>query len=157
VTIPARSGYLLGDRSGTAGTEGIDMAEAKVVQELFVTAPNRVGLLAQVTEAISEAGVDIYAIAGYEKDGRGEFMIVTSDNERATVALANIINMSVVRKDVIMLDLAAEPGSLAKEAAKLARENVDIHWIYGTAGDGTHVSLVLRVDDPVGAVKILNG
>ncbi len=132
------------------------MVEARVVQELFVTAPNRVGLLAQVTEAISEAGVDIYAIAGYEKDGRGEFMIVTSDNERATVSLANIINMSVVRKDVVMLDLPAEPGSLAKASAKLAHENIDIRWIYGTAGDATRVSLVLRVADPVEAVKILN-
>lgn len=132
------------------------MSKAKVVQELFVTAPNRVGLLAQVTEAISEAGVDIYAIAGYEKDGRGEFMIVSSDNERATTALANIINMSVVRKDVIMLDLAAEPGSLGKEAAKLARENIDIHWIYGTASDGQRVTLVMRVDDPVGAAQVLN-
>jgi len=132
------------------------MTEAKVVQELFVTAPNKVGLLAQVTEAISEAGVDIYAIAGYEKDGRGEFMIVTSDNERATTALANIINMSVVRKDVVMLDLAAEPGSLAREAAKLAREDINVHWIYGTAGDGKRVTVVLRVDDPVGAARVLN-
>ncbi len=132
------------------------MSEAKVVQELFVTAPNRVGLLAQVTDAISEAGVDIYAIAGYEKDGRGEFMIVTSDNERATTALANIINMSVVRKDVVMIDLPAEPGSLAREAVKLARENMDIHWIYGTASDGERVTLVMRVDDPLGAAQILN-
>lgn len=132
------------------------MYDARVVQEVFVTAPNKVGLLAQVTEAISEADVDIYAIAAYEKEGRGEFMIVTSDNERATAALANIINMSVERKDVVMLDLPAEPGSLAKAAAKLAHENVDIRWIYGTAGDATRVSIVLRVNDPVGAVKILN-
>lgn len=133
------------------------MAEAKVVQELCVTAPNRVGLLSQVTEAISGEGVDIYAIAAYERDGRGEFMIVTSDNERATVALANIINMSVTRKDVVMLDLTSGPGSLAREAAKLAHENINIHWVYGTASDGSRVMLVLRVDDPVGAVRILNG
>lgn len=138
-------------------TEEMAMAEAQIVQELFVTAPNKVGLLAQVTEAISGEGVDIFAIAAYEKDDRGEFMIVTSGNERATAALANIINMSVVRRDVVMLELAAEPGSLSKAAAKLARENINVHWIYGTAGDGTRVTLILRVDDPVGAVKILNG
>ncbi|MDY0087361.1 MAG: hypothetical protein RBS78_02225 [Coriobacteriia bacterium] len=132
------------------------MAEARVVQELFVTAPARVGLLSQVTEAISGEGVDIYAIAAYERDGRGEFMIVTSDNERATAALANIINMSVTRRDVVMLDLAAGPGSLAHEAAKLAHENINIHGVYGTAGDGFRVALVLRVDDPVGAKQILN-
>ncbi|MBE0417652.1 MAG: ACT domain-containing protein [Coriobacteriia bacterium] len=132
------------------------MFEAQVVQEIFVTAPNKVGLLAQVTKAISDAGVDISAIGAYEKDGRGEFMVVTSDNEKATAALANIINMSVERKDVVMLDLPAEPGSLAKAAAKLARADIDVHWIYGTAGDASRVSLVLRVDDPVGAVDVLN-
>jgi hypothetical protein len=132
------------------------MFEARLVQELFVTAPNRVGLLAQVTEAIFDAGVDIWAIGAYEKDGRGEFMIVTSDNEKATVALANIINMSVERKDVVMLDLPAEPGSLAKAAAKLARADIDVRWIYGTAGDGPRVSLVLRMADPIGAVDVLN-
>jgi hypothetical protein len=132
------------------------MFEARVVQELFVTAPNRVGLLAQVTEAIHDTGVDIHAIGAYEKDGRGEFMIVTGDNEKATAALANIINMSVERKDVVMLDLPAEAGSLAKAAAKLARADIDVRWIYGTAGDGNRVSLVLRLADPIGAVKVLN-
>ncbi|HET6498675.1 MAG TPA: hypothetical protein VFH17_06475 [Coriobacteriia bacterium] len=132
------------------------MAEAQIAQELFVTAPNRVGLLAQVTEAISGEAIDIYAIAAYEKDDRGEFMIVTNGNERATAALANIINMSVVRRDVVLLELPAEPGSLAKAAARLAREDINVHWIYGTAGDGTSVTVVLRVDDPVGAVKVLN-
>lgn len=133
------------------------MAEARIAQELFVTAPNRVGLLAQVTEAISGEGIDIYAIAAYEKDGRGEFMIVTNANERATATLANIINMSVVRRDVVMLELPAEPGSMAKAAARLAREDINVHWIYGTAADGARVTVVLRVDDPVGAVKTLNG
>lgn len=132
------------------------MAEARIAQELFVTAPNRIGLLAQVTEAISGEGADIYALAAYEKGERGEFMIVTNGNERATAALANIINMSVVRRDVVVLELPAEQGSLAKAAAKLARENMDVHWIYGTAGDGTRVTLVLRVDDPIAAVNILN-
>ena len=149
-------GYLLGRQEMTHAMGGIDMIEARVAQEIFVTAPNRVGLLAQVTEAIAGAGVDIYAIAAYEKDGRGEFMIVTSDNDSATTALANIINMSVERKDVVMLDLPAEPGSLARASAKLAHENIDIRWIYGTAGDARRVSLVLRVADPFGAVKILN-
>lgn len=133
------------------------MAEAKVVQELVVTAPARVGLLAQVTEAISSEGVDIYAIAAYERDGRGEFMIVTSDNERATATLANIINMSVTRRDVVMLDLTAGPGSLAHEAAKLAHDNINVSGVYGTAADGSRVTLVLRVDDPVGAAQLLRG
>lgn len=131
------------------------MARVEVAQELFVTAPSRIGLLAQVTEAIYEAGVDIHAIGAYDKDGRGEFMLITSDNDKAAVALGQIIGMRVERKDVVVSDLAARPGALAEAAKKLAHADINVDWIYGTASDGQHAMVVFKVSDPFAAVEAL--
>ncbi len=133
------------------------MASVEVKQELFVTAPSKVGLLAQVTEAISGVGVDILAIGAYDKDGMGEFMLITSDNDRAASALGNIIGMKMERKDVIALEVPARPGALAEAAGKLARADINVGWVFGTVADGEHATIVLKVADPVAAAEVLRG
>ncbi len=133
------------------------MPRVEVVQELFVTAQSRVGLLAQVTDSISQAGVDIHAIGAYDKEGRGELMLITSDNEKAAVALGQIVGMKVERNDVVVVDLPARPGALAEAAKKLAHADINVDWVYGTAADGNHAMVVFKVADPHGAAEALRG
>ncbi len=131
------------------------MARVEVVQELFVSATSRIGLLAQVTDAVSVAGVDIHAIGAYDKDDRGEFMLITSDNEKAAVALGQIVGMKIERNDVVVVDLPARPGALADAAKKLAHADINVDWVYGTASDGQHAMVIFKVADPFGAAEAL--
>ncbi len=124
-------------------------------QELFVTAPSKVGLLAQVTEAISRAGVDIQAIGAYDKEGLGEFMMVTNDNERAAAALGDIIGMKVERRNVVTLEVPARPGSLAEAATKLAKADMNVDSVFGTVADGEYAMIVMKVADPISAAEVL--
>lgn len=130
------------------------MYDARVLEELLVTAPTKVGLLAEVTGAIAGAGVDIHAMGAYDKGGNGEFLLITSDNDAAAAAIA-AAGAAVERNDVVAVDLADSPGALAGVARMLAGAGVNVDWVYATTGDGLYTLAVLKVADPARAVEIL--
>ena len=66
------------------------MAKVQVRNEVLFKAPTRVGLLADVTEALNGAGVNIIAIGAYDKGDNGEFLMITSNNKLAYEALAKL-------------------------------------------------------------------
>ena len=87
------------------------MAIARMTEEIVAAVPARVGLLADVSEAVKAAGVNITAISAYERDGQGVFLLVTDDNAKASVALARL-NADIRVKDVVIVELPDRPGAL---------------------------------------------
>ncbi len=65
------------------------MANVQIRNEVMFKAPTRVGLLADVTDALNAAGVNILAIGAYDKGDMGEFLMITSNNKLAYEALAD--------------------------------------------------------------------
>ena len=66
------------------------MAKVELRNEIMFKAPTRVGLLADVTEALRDAGVNILAIGAYDKGDMGEFLMITSNNKLAYGALEKL-------------------------------------------------------------------
>jgi hypothetical protein len=122
------------------------MATAHHAQQLVATLPTRVGLLADVTDAIRSAGVNITAISGYERDGQAKFLLVTDDNAKAAEALGRL-NAEVREKDVVLVELNNRVGSLADAAKKLAEADINIEYAYGTTGPGDKAWLVFKTAD----------
>jgi hypothetical protein len=125
--------------------EGVSM-NAKVETELFFVTPTRVGLLAEVTEVLRDAGVDIRAIGAYDKDDHGEFMLVVSDTPLAKMALGRI-GIKAVEKSVVTVEVPDRPGALAEVARKVADVGVNVGWVYATTSDSPTAMLVLRTED----------
>lgn len=132
------------------------MFDARVAEELRVTAPTKVGLLAEIAGAIAGAGVDIHAMGAYDKAGNGEFLLITSDNDAAAAAI-EATGATVERDVVVAVDLTDSPGALAGVARTLAAAGVNVDWVYATTGDGLYTLAVLKVADPAGAVEVLTG
>ena len=108
--------------------------------------PARVGLLADVTDAIGRAGVNITAISAYERDGEGKFLLVTGDNGKALDALHRL-NAEVREKGVILLELDNRPGALEEATRKLAEADVNIEYVYATVGKSDKATVVLKTSD----------
>lgn len=115
-------------------------------KEIVATIPTRVGLLADVTEALRTAGVNIAAVSAYERDGKGKFLLVTDDNAKAAAALGRL-NAEVREKVVVVVELPDHPGALEEVARKLAEEDVNIEYVFGTVGPGGAARLVLKTSD----------
>jgi hypothetical protein len=129
------------------------MATAHQAKQLVATIPTRVGLLADITDAIQSAGVNITAISAYERDGQAKFLLVTEDNAKTSEALGRL-NADVREKEVLLVELADEVGALREVASKLAEASVNIEYMYGTTGPGGKAWLVFKTADDAKALGL---
>jgi hypothetical protein len=129
-----------------------------VQTQLSVHMENRPGALAELTETLVEAGVNLLAISVPDTGEFGTVRVLTDDVDvtEAREALSEA-GMSHAAVDVLAVELPHRAGALAQAARLLADANVVIRYAYATIGGGTETSLcVLRVDDIHAAREILN-
>jgi hypothetical protein len=130
------------------------MAKAEIRDELFFKAPTKIGLLAEVTETLYAAGVDIRAIGAYDKEGMGEFLLLTGNNRAASEALAKLGGtLDIV--PVVVVEVEAKPGQLAAIARKISDAGLNIDQVHATTTDAPTATIVMRTDHPARVVDLL--
>jgi len=106
---------------------------AQLGKEIVVTVMNRIGVLADIARILADHGINIEAVAGYAMENEAKIMLVCDDNLRAMDALIKAGYKAAKENPVVILDLENKPGSLKLVSQKLASENIDLKYIYGTA------------------------
>ena len=123
------------------------LTTARAGEELLVTMPSKVGLLAEIADAMSAAGVNILAILAQEKpDGGGEFRFVPSDEDAAAAALV-AMGAQVTREPVLILWVPHQLGALGRVVRRIAEAGVDIRFAYATTADTDHATIIMHTDD----------
>jgi hypothetical protein len=131
------------------------MAKVQVRNEVMFKAPTRVGLLADVTEALNKHGVNILAIGAYDKGDAGEFLMITSNNKLAYEALADM-GGEMDMQSVVVAEVPNTPGELAKISRKLADHNINVSQVFATSVDGADtVMIVLTATCEIDVVTLL--
>ena len=130
------------------------MVAAEIRNELLFKAPTRVGLLADVAGALRAVGVNIFAIGAYDKGDMGEFLLLTSNNRAAGEALA-ALGGDVDMASVIVCEVPNTPGELARIARKAADAGINISQIHATTTDADTAMIVLRTDQEIRLVELL--
>ena len=105
--------------------------DVKLAKEIVVAQKNKVGILANISKVLADAGINIHGVAGYAVDNDVKIMLVTEDNLRATDALKKSGYESVKENEVVVAELINKPGALKSFTAKLAAEGIDMKYIYG--------------------------
>ena len=128
----------------------------QITKQLAIFLENRPGTLARVADALAEAKINIYAISTSDTVDHIVIRLVVNDYRRALHVFEERGTL-VVEDDVLMLDGANKPGSLAKIAHKLAGAKINIEYAYcATPPDAKKGLLILRVADAGKALKVLN-
>jgi hypothetical protein len=130
------------------------MATVEIRNELLFKAPTRVGLLADVTEALDAAGVNVLAIGAYDKGDMGEFLLLTTDNRRSGEALAPL-GGEIDMVPVVVAEVPNVPGELAAIARRISDAGLNIAQVHATSTDAPTVSLILRTEDEASVVDLL--
>jgi len=130
------------------------MAQAKKVKELFVVTPNKVGMLAEVTDAIAASGVNILALAAYGLQDKAYFEIVAEDSQKAANAL-KAKKFEVKERDAICVTLSNKVGAAREMAKSLAQAGVDLNGCYGSTGNGSEALLIMSAKDMNKALEVL--
>jgi hypothetical protein len=117
-----------------------------VPTDLTVILDDRPGELARLGEVTGAAGVNIRGFAAFTGEGRGVIHLLLDDDAvpRATEALQRAGMGIADSREVLVVDVADEPGSLGEVARELAGANVNIDLAYTTFGG---VKIVIATDD----------
>lgn len=98
--------------------------------DLVIEIENTAGALAQVSAAISDAGVNIAAATCFGSGQRAELHILVPHPEAARHALA-ISHLAVTRdREVVVVDVEDRPGVLADLTRKIALAGVNLDLVY---------------------------
>ncbi len=125
-------------------------------KELFVSAENKMGLLDDLSNSVSSAGINIRTISAYAYDNKAFFRLITSDNEKAKEVIEQA-GFSVEVKEVVIIELEDKVGALKGAAGAVKEAGIDLKYIYGTVSKSGNASmLVLSSDNNDKLVSILS-
>jgi len=131
------------------------MLRSKMAKEAIVRMNNRIGVLAQVTKSIADKGINIDAIIATVEGADAVIRLVTSDHQR-TIDTLHDQQLEVLEAKVVLVQAAHRPGLLRYITEKLAKENIDLFYLYATAVDADNCLVVLSSTNNDWAAMILN-
>ena len=130
------------------------MIKARMAKEAIVRMNNRMGVLAQVTKSLADMGINIEAVIATVEGTDAVIRMVTGDHQRTVDALRDQ-RLEVQEAKVVVAEVEHRPGLLREITEKLARQHIDLSYLYGTAA-GDKCLVVLSSTNNDWAVKVLN-
>lgn len=125
-----------------------------MASQLTVFIENRPGALAEITDVLAEADVNITSIMVEGEHDFGFARIRAHPFREAEQALEDE-GFQIRTGEVLTLALPNQPGALHGVLEQLAKEEINIENMYGTADGGEDPEIVLQVDDSEKAKKVL--
>ena len=125
------------------------------IHQISVFLENRAGQLAEITGVLAKKGIDLRAINIAETSDYGVLrLIADKPQEAATTLLEQGFILSMT--PVVAVSVPDTPGGLAKVLDVLAKENIDVEYMYSVFGqvDGL-AHMVFRVDDTEKLIAVL--
>ena len=126
-----------------------------MILQLSVFLQNKSGKIAAITQALWQANVDIRALTRADTTDFGIVRMLVSDVDQAKEALRRM-NCVVSTNEVVVLAVPDVTGGLSELLTLLARENVDIEYMYSLVVRGSSDAyMVLRVCDETRLLQVL--
>ena len=101
------------------------------------------GTLAQVGEALGNAGINIGGYCSFPSGGKSFLHILVEDVAGARKALSGLGLSIAQERDVVTVDMEDNPGELGKISRKIANAGININMVYM----GTNSRLVIAAYD----------
>jgi hypothetical protein len=116
------------------------------MKELTVFAEDRVGLLAKISNKLSEKKINIDYLSGESLGGTAVLHIIVRDGEKVKRILEEAGFLTAL-SDVLVLKLKDRPGEMGTVAAILAFKGVNIRSVYSLEKKGNEGIFAFKVDD----------
>ena len=127
---------------------------ATVCNCIMVTVADEVGKLAQVTDRIKDACLNILALAAWVEGDKGKLLAHTDDNEKACAAVTDTVE-NCGWKEGVCVKAPNTPGALGEIAHKLADAGINVELVYATVAEGPEAVVILHTSDNAKAAEIV--
>lgn len=125
------------------------------IQQISVFVENKPGRLAEITETLSSAAVDIRAISVADTSDFGILRVIVNQPEKAAEVL-RAAGFTVSITSVIAVGISDCIGELSKALRLLAEHQIAVEYMYAfVSKEHGKASIILRVNDDDRAVNVL--
>ena len=122
------------------------------VEQISVFLENKAGRLSEVTGILSEAGVNIRALALADTSDFGVLRLIVDNNDRA-VAVLKENGFTVGKTEVVAAEVADKPGGLHNILSILRAAGINMYaYVRHTGQDAV---MIFRFDNISGAIEVL--
>ena len=126
------------------------------IQQLSIFVENREGRLAQITEVLAAAQIDIRAISVADTSDFGILRLIVNDPGQAVKAL-KAAGMTVSLTDVIGIGINDRPGEFSKAMRILADHHITVEYMYAfISRDKGKAFVIIRLDNGQKAAEDLH-
>lgn len=126
-----------------------------LIKQISVFVENKEGRLAEITETIAKAGVDIRALSIADTTDFGILRLIV-DKPQETEKVLKDAGFTVSVTNVIAVGIDDVPGGFSKPMRVLADAHIDVEYMYAfISRDTKKAYVILRVNDNDTAIKAL--
>lgn len=126
-----------------------------IQKQLSVFIPNRPGLLARMCSILSEAKINIMALAVHDTVDNAVVRLLVDQPTKA-ILLMEQEELYVLEQEVVVLEIENSTGELTRIAQALAEADINIAYAYCTAVSRQETGcLVLKTDNPERTLQLL--
>jgi hypothetical protein len=126
---------------------------AEITSQIHAEVSDKIGRLAELTDAIRDVGVNIRGAVAWVEGSTGHIRMITDDNDKACKAIQPIATACGFGQAVCVL-VPNEVGTLNRISHKLAGAGIAIQMMYSSAA-GEKAMVVLETSDNAKAAKII--
>jgi len=125
------------------------------VEQIAVFLENKSGRLAEITRILAEGGINIRALSVADTADFGILrLIVNKVNEAKELLRRN--GFTVGKTNVVAVEVADEPGGLARVLGCVERAGLNVEYMYAFVNkSGANAVLIFRFDDMDAAIAAL--
>lgn len=123
------------------------------VKQLSVFLENKTGRINEVVRALGQNDINMHAFSMAETADFGILRLIVSDVDKA-VEVLRAKDFAVMSTDVVCINCANVPGSLASVLENLAKEEIFIDYMYAFAQKDS-ANIVLKVNDMDHCLQVL--
>ncbi len=125
------------------------------IKQISVFVENKKGRLAEITEALAKAKVDIRALSIADTTDFGILRLIVDKPDEAATALKEL-GVTVSITNVIAIGIEDAPGAFSVPMRLLADAGIDVEYMYAfITRKSERAYVILRVNDNDIAAKIL--
>ncbi len=125
------------------------------VEQISIFLENKSGRLAEVTEILAKAGINIRALSLADTADFGILRLIVNTTEKAKTVLKEN-GFTVGKTEVVAIEVPDRPGGLAGILNALKGEGINVEYMYAfVQKSGENAIIIFRFDDLERAIEVL--
>ncbi len=125
------------------------------VEQISIFLENKSGRLAEVTAALSGAGVNIRALYLADTADFGILRLIVSDVDKSLQVLRDS-GFTVVKTKVVAIEVPDRPGGLSEILSTIKTEGINVEYMYAfVEKSGENAIVIFRFDEIERSISLL--